>query len=438
MPVSEKQLKDSGVEWIGKIPQSWNIKTLRRLARVVNGATPKSDVPEFWDGNIKWATPEDLGKNEGKFISETRRMITEKGFESCGTNLLPKGSVVLSTRAPIGLCAVNTVPMCINQGCRGVIPEKELDTSFAYYVLIAGTKPLEALGTGSTFTELGRNLLLNFELPLPERQEQKRLAFFLDSKTSLIDRAIEEKRKLVELLKEKRAAMIHQAVTRGLDENAELVDSGVEWIGKIPQSWNISKAKTFIAAEKSGVWGDEAKGDGNDLPCLRVADFDHDHLSFGSVETIRNIDPKQQYRILKDGSVLIEKSGGGEKQPVGRAIYFHSNQKMVCANFIDSIETNNRVMPKFFTYALSAAYSAGLNTKAIKQSTGIQNLDTKSYFNEQFPLPPKETQVQVIDFLDSKTSLIDQAIEQVEKSIGLLMEYRGSLIFNVVTGKIIV
>lgn len=214
---------------------------------------------------------------------------------------------------------------------------------------------------------------------------------------------------------------------------AKMKDSGVEWIGKIPEDWDTVRVKRLVKKQNPGVWGEESKGDANDLPCLRVADFDYDRLSFSNVETIRNIPRDQHVRILKNGSVLIERSGGGEKQPVGRAIYFESNQKMVCANFVDSIEVQNFVDPKYFTYLLSAAYSVGLNTKSIKQSTGIQNLDTYSYFSEMFPSPAKEIQESVVKYLNSKAAAIDQAIEQKRKLIDLLKEKRTAIINRAVT-----
>ncbi len=210
----------------------------------------------------------------------------------------------------------------------------------------------------------------------------------------------------------------------------EYKNSGVEWLGKIPKVWQISKAKTFVKFKTSGVWGDDAKGDSNDLPCLRVADFDYDKFTFKKVETVRNIPKNQQWKILKKSDILIEKSGGGEKQPVGRTIIFDSNEKMVCANFIDKVEVNTNVVPKFLTYLFSVAYSVGLNLKSIKQNTGIQNLDLTNYFNESFPQPSKPDQQKIADYLDEKVELIDKIRENKKKLIELLKEKQSAVIDN--------
>ena len=113
----ERQYKDSGIKWIGRIPKEWNTTAIKQLMYLYAGATPKSDNEEFWDGDIVWITPADY-KTEDVFISKGRRNISTKGMESCATTLLPKNSIIFSKRAPIGLVALNGEPLCTNQGCQ--------------------------------------------------------------------------------------------------------------------------------------------------------------------------------------------------------------------------------------------------------------------------------------------------------------------------------
>lgn len=227
--------------------------------------------------------------------------------------------------------------------------------------------------------------------------------------------------------------MLKIKLKKQYEKYPEYKNSGVEWLEKVPKGWGINKAKTFVKFKTSGVWGDDAKGDSNDLPCLRVADFDYDKFTFKKVETIRNIPKNQQWKILKKSDILIEKSGGGEKQPVGRTIIFDSDEKIVCANFIDKVEVNTNVVPKFLTYLFSVAYSIGLNLKSIKQNTGIQNLDLTNYFNELFPQPLKPDQQKIADYLDEKVELIDNIREKKKKLIELLKEKRSAVINKAVT-----
>jgi len=210
-------MKDSGIEWMGEIPEHWEIKALRRVFRILNGSTPKSGEPSYWDGDIPWATPDDLGSLQGNTLFSTRRMITEDGYKSYGTSLAPAGSLVLSTRAPIGHLAIAAVPLCTNQGCRCLVFHTKDETRFFYYQLLTARQELEFWGQGSTFQELSRDKLGAVYLVAPPIAEQRAIAAFLDQETARIDALIEKIRKSIELLREYRTALITAAVTGKID-----------------------------------------------------------------------------------------------------------------------------------------------------------------------------------------------------------------------------
>jgi Restriction endonuclease S subunits len=155
------------------------------IAEIVSGATPKTGVPEFWDGEVEWATPADLGKLDGPFISTTPRKITPAGVRSCATTVLPAGSVLLSSRAPIGHVAINTVPMATNQGFKSLIPHSMVDAKYLYYWLKSKTSYLQSLGNGATFKELSKKTTQQIEVPLPPLPEQRRIAAILDHADAL-------------------------------------------------------------------------------------------------------------------------------------------------------------------------------------------------------------------------------------------------------------
>ena len=123
--------KDSGVEWIGEIPIDWNVRKLKSIANILNGSTPKSGIPEFWDGEIIWVTPSDINKLENRLIDDSERKLTEEGFNSCGTRITPIGSIILTTRAPIGNVAISNRVLCTNQGCKSISPNK-INSIFLY------------------------------------------------------------------------------------------------------------------------------------------------------------------------------------------------------------------------------------------------------------------------------------------------------------------
>ncbi len=210
-------MKDSGVEWLGAIPAHWEVKRLKRLFRVINGSTPASGDPAFWAGEIPWVTPEDLGDLKDRTITSTRRNITEAGYRSCGTTLVPAGSLVLSTRAPIGHLAIAGVNLCTNQGCRSLVFRDPASRAFWYYELLAARPELESLGQGSTFRELAKGMLEDVTLAVPPLPEQRAIAAFLDRETAKIDALIAKVREAIERLKEYRSALISAAVTGKID-----------------------------------------------------------------------------------------------------------------------------------------------------------------------------------------------------------------------------
>ena len=209
------KLKDSGIEWIGEIPEDWEVKRIKNKYNVVTGATPSSSKVDFWEkGNILWATPNDLSKNKSKFISETERSITKRGYDSCGTSLIKKDNIILSTRAPIGYVTINSKELCFNQGCKALErKDKNTIVNFDYYSLKNFENVLQSKGKGTTFLELSTFELSNFKIPLPPLSEQKAIAQFLDSKTEKIQNLIRNREKQVELWQELKKCIINNAVT---------------------------------------------------------------------------------------------------------------------------------------------------------------------------------------------------------------------------------
>lgn len=213
-------------------------------------------------------------------------------------------------------------------------------------------------------------------------------------------------------------------------------DSGVEWIGEIPEEWNAYRLKNSIKSCKTGIWGDEPEGNSNDISCIRVTDFNRVNMEV-SIDnlTLRSLPKnKQKEYLLKKGDLLIEKSGGGEKQPVGFVVAYNHDLPAIYSNFIARMELDSNIAhPGFFKYVHAAMYSIRLNTRSIKQTTGIQNLDTGYYFNEIVPYPPVEEQNKICAFLDQKTGEIDSLIANKEKLIQLLQEKRQAIITEAVT-----
>jgi len=211
--------------------------------------------------------------------------------------------------------------------------------------------------------------------------------------------------------------------------------SGVEWVGNIPEEWNMIRIKNIIVKINNGIWGNEENGDKNDIYCIRVNNFDRKKASINIENlTIRNIENNNLNNLLLEkGNLLIEKSGGGEIQPVGFVVIFNQNLKTVYSNFIARIKLKKNISSIFINYYFYFMYYKGINKKSIKQTTGIQNIDINNYFNEKISIPPLTEQKKIASFLDKKTTQIDDLINKKKQMIDLLKEERTSLINKAVT-----
>ena len=214
----------------------------------------------------------------------------------------------------------------------------------------------------------------------------------------------------------------------------EYRDSGVEWLGEIPIHWEVSRLKNTISGCQNGVWGSDPDGR-HDIACVRVADFDRNTFSVDvSALTLRSVPPRaaSTHRV-RPGDLLLEKSGGGERQPVGVVVILADNAPVVCSNFIARMPVHDEYSPSFLVYLHAALYSSRVNLRSIKQSIGIQNLDSESYLNELVGLPPLHEQREIARLLDSETARIDVLVAKQHELIKLLKEKRTALIIHTVT-----
>ncbi|MBR6407871.1 MAG: restriction endonuclease subunit S [Clostridia bacterium] len=216
-------------------------------------------------------------------------------------------------------------------------------------------------------------------------------------------------------------------------------DSGIPWIGIMPAKWELHRMKSCVEDRTSGAWGNEAADDDGDTICLRIADFDYSKFRFKDTPidelTIRNYDGETIRKLLlKKGDILIEKSGGGEKTPVGRTVIFDKDYPALYANFMDRIRCSDLVTSDWMQYVFVTFYKNGYSKNYIKQTTGIQNLDLTSMLAcERIPVPSTEEQNKIVDFLDSECDQIDAVIEETRASIEEYKKLKQAVITEAVT-----
>ena len=221
-----------------------------------------------------------------------------------------------------------------------------------------------------------------------------------------------------------------------MDSKNNIKETGIPWYGKMPSHWEEKRLRDCIESCVAGAWGEDPLGDENDIPVIRVADFNREQKVVNSFDTIRNIDPKQKAsRELKRGELLIEKSGGGEQTPVGSVVLYDGEPGAISSNFVARLRLKKGLSPKYFVYLHSYLWDSRVTHISIKQTTGIQNLDTTAYLSEKCFVPPLDEQENITSYLDAETARIDDLIAQKISEIELLKELRNATIADAVLGR---
>jgi type I restriction enzyme S subunit len=437
--IEEHNTKDSGIPWIGQIPEDWEVKPLKAI------------LAERKENNNPIKTEEilSLTNTRGVILYSEKGDIGNKAKEdlTCYKLAYPNDIVVNSMNVVIGSVGLSNYFGCVSP-VYYMLYSRNIDKyniEFYNYIFQSEVLQKSLKGLGNGILEIRMRISMSklniISLPVPSFQTQQAIANYLDLKTSQIDSIISNLTNQNKKLSEYRKSLISEAVTKGLDKTVKMKDSGIPWIGQIPEDWEVKKIKLCIEYHCTGSWGNAPAGNNNDCICIRVADFDYNSLSIKDNEyTIRNYDDSVNIikLILNKNDLIIEKSGGGKNFPVGRVVIFNKNIKSLCSNFIEKIKVNQNNDNVFINYLFSVLYSIGLNNKSINQTTGIQNLNISEYFNEKCAIPKINIQQSIANYLDLKTSQIDSIIEDQKKLIELLKEYRKSVISEAVTGKVIV
>ena len=421
----------TSVDWLNEIPSHWRMKPLWSLFRRIKRTGYESErlLSIYRDYGVIPKDSRDDNHNRASEDLSTYQLV-EPGDLAINKMKAWQGSVGIS-------------------GHRGIVSpayfifkaDHKENSRYIHHLMrcnryIAGYQSISK-GIRVNQWDLDPDKHARMPVVLPPSHEQQAIVDFLDRETARIDTLVAKKTRFIELLKEKRQAVITKAVTKGLDDSVGMKDSGVDWIGSVPSSWEVKQLKWSVLDCSNGIWGNEPDGV-LDIIVVRVADFDRHHRKVRlDRPTLRSIDKSaREGRLLKRGDLLIEKSGGGDNQPVGMVVVYENEDPAVCSNFVAKMTPKEGYHSAFLNYLHQAFYGTGLHVRSIKQSTGIQNLDSKSYLDEYAAFPSLQEQKEIANWLDNSCSRIDGLIFKTERSIELLKEHRAALITAAVTGKI--
>lgn len=415
--------KYSDVDWMGSIPKHWKQIKLKNICVVKNGSTPSSSVAKYWDGDVIWVAPTDI--NNVIYINNSARKITRSGYESCGTTLVPSESLVLTCRAPIGKVALAGVELCTNQGCKSIVFNGKIYSKFFYYVFSVLGEKLNSLGTGTTFMELSSHELKKIDIAVPSDEEQTAIANFLDEKTAKIEEAISIKEKEVELLKERKKIIIHKAVTQGLNPNAMMKDSGVDWIGKIPKHWDIVRFKYLFSQSRLPV----RKEDG---VVTSYRDGEVTLRSNRRLEGYTEAILEGGYQGIRMGQLVLNSMDAFEG-----AIGVSDSDGKCTPEYVICDPKSDNISQYYFAYLLRemalAKYIQVICNAVRQRAVRIRFNNLASRF---LILPPRTEQDAIVQHIEMESKKIESGMLHLQEQIEKLKEYKTILINSAVTGKI--
>lgn len=423
-----EEYKDSGVEWLDVIPSHWVMSKIKYIAPFQVGWTPPTGNDSNFIGENIWANISDL---RGKIITDTVKRISDKAAKEASMDITPKGSLLYSFKLSVGSVSFAGRDMYTNEAIASFTSDSLLPLEYLYYVL-----PKFLIENASTNIYgariLNQELIRNAIILKPTYEEAKTIANFLDYQTAQIDTLIDKQQALIQLLKEKRQAVISHAVTKGLNPDAPMKNSGVEWLGEVPEHWNVAGFKKYLNSiiDYRGKTPEKVDS-GKFLVTAR-------NIKKGEI----NYEASQEYVSEKDypqvmsrgipeiGDVLFT-----TEAPLGEVAQVDKTD-IALAQRIIKFSGQNGILDNTYLkfYIMSNAFQDSLMTFATGSTAlGIKS-DRLSYLRQL--IPPLKEQLLITEHIDRNLKAFDVLMMKAEQAIQLMQERRTALISAAVTGKI--
>ena len=430
--------KDSGISWLGEIPKHWNQRKIKHFAQTIPGGTPSTIEPEYWDGDIPWLPS---GAVQNCIINEDRviKFITKKGLYNSATKYIkPNSTLIALTGATCGNIGYLTFQSTANQSVVGIVTQKSTSDKYVFYSLISQKSQILVKRTGGAQAGINEQDVKDIFISYPPIQEQQQIANFLDKATAKIDTLIEKQTKQIELLKEKRQAVISHAVTKGIKSNVKMKDSGVEWLGEIPEHWEVTKLKFYVNVKGRIGFRGYTKDDlvSKEEGALVIGASEMNNNAKLEIKNPQYISWYKYYEspeiILTQGDLLFVQRGS----TVGKVAHIDFDIEKATINPSLVVLKRIKLNPSYLKYYLLSHLIKSI-VKVETSNTAIPMISQEQIGNYTLSIPKKESdQQQIVNYLEEKTSKIDTLIEKSNKSIELLKEKRTALISAAVTGKI--
>jgi len=418
-------------------PAGWERVRLDALGQIHAGGTPSRNNPAFWGGSIPWVTPSELTQLRGKWLDGTRECITEAGLSASAAVLMPKGSLLVTTRATVGAVAVARSGVATNQGFKSIVPDEASDEGFYYHYLTSAAAEMQRLASGSTFLEISRREFAAIRVPRPPVVEQRGIAEILDA----ADAAIQQTEKVIEKLRLTRRGLNQALLTRGLDEQGQLRTEPGEFkstaIGLVPSDWNVGGLASQAHPErpylKTGPFGSSLKGEhwvAEGVPVITIG-------SLGEGEFISSellfVSPAKAASLsdyaLRPGDLVFSRVADVGRSAVVTA---REDEWIMSSNLMRISLDPARVVPAFAHLAIVEGETARKQLKRFVNSGGREVANTAVLDEIRFAWPPKTEQERIVAVIDSQDARL-RAEEAHRDKLKLL---KKGLMDDLLTGRV--
>jgi len=393
--------------------QGWAIKKLGEICEIINGGTPKSNVKEYWDGDVQWLTPSDMGKLNSPIVFNTSRKITSLGLAKSSAKLFPEFSVILSTRAPIGHLAINKVPMSTNQGCRGIVPNQVMDVWFLYYFLKKNVELLNSLGTGTTFKELSKNKLAEIAISYPPLPIQKQIVQILNEAFAAIDKAKANIQKNIQNAEELFRAKSMQLFATALKVYPE---KSIDELCKVERGSSPRPIQKYITNNVDGVnW-------------IKIGDVsDRDKYVVSTRQKITKEGAKKS-RFVDIGDFILSNSMSYGR-PYIMKIQGYIHDGWFVLRLPESLDS------EYFWHILASPY---LREQFENLAAGaiVKNISSDLVKKATIPLPPLEEQKNIVITIEKIKKQVDNLIQVYKMKMKGLDGLKKSLLHKAFSGEL--
>ncbi|MGD1809545.1 restriction endonuclease subunit S [Dapis sp. BLCC M126] len=424
--------KSSGVEWLGDIPEHWEMRKLKYIAIINMGQSPNSDEYSY-EGEGK---PFLQGNAEFGKLNPSPKIYCKTANKYADS-----GDILLSVRAPVGALNIANQSYGIGRGlCAIKTRQEKISPNYTWYLLMIVRQELYRLATGSTYDAVSVGEVASLTCILPPLLEQQAIANFLDKQLAQIDKYISKKQRMIELLKEQKTVIINQAVTKGLNADVPMKFSGIEWLGEIPEHWEVRKVKHLAKNDhgivQTGPFGAQLHASDyveEGVPLILIRNVKNLHIDDSNIPKISE-EKAQSLSIyrLQVGDIVFSRVGS-----IGRIALVTEREKgwMISGQML-RLRINHPILYNYFSVHIFSSSLVSNFVGFYSVGSTRDSINTEILRNFVMPIPPLPEQKEIALFIEKKSEKIERSLATIEKEIKLIQEYRTTLISETVTGKI--